>query len=455
MRYINQNENKEEYVELTRSEKLAEMKKRRIRTLAFSAGAVTVFCISVLAGMANAPEASEEAADLSGYAYDPGENNEEAEAGSKDEKQLTHTKEELGISIPDASLPETAPKGRTASAARVSAGRSLESAPANYDVIIKADGETYNVTAGGTVEDALEKTGIELNKKDIVTPSLDTPLTDNTVITVQRVTYHRVKTSLKIPYDIDYYEDDTVYEGTEYTIVDGVDGKIIREYRVKRIDGKDVSTKLLSETTDSEPVNEIICRGTKPYDPESDTLPDTESYNTEKFVDYSNSESTLAVYDGEGIHASLVGSVSQFEVPDDLYLDENNAPLKYSYTLHGKSCAYTAEEGALMSTGKAVEQGYVAVNPEIIPYGSKLYIVADDGEVYGYAVAGDTGGSVSKNHIIVDLFMWSYDECMQWGAKDVTIYVLEDDDSEPVVKYIPDSDDDDSDEYDANDTDNE
>ena len=78
-----------------------------------------------------------------------------------------------------------------------------------------------------------------------------------------------------------------------------------------------------------------------------------------------------------------------------------------------------------MSTGKAVDQGYVAVNPSIIPYGSKLWIVADDGEVYGYAIAADTGGSVGRNDILVDLFMWSYDECIQWGAKNVTIYVIE------------------------------
>lgn len=122
--------------------------------------------------------------------------------------------------------------------------------------------------------------------------------------------------------------------------------------------------------------------------------------------------------------AAAPTAVSKFEVPDWLVLDENGVPTEYVQTINGKSCAYTAAPGALMSTGKAVFQGYVAVDPDIIPYGSELYIVADDGEVYGYAIAADTGYSVRQGHIIVDLFMDEYDACIQWGAKNVTIYVL-------------------------------
>ena len=88
---------------------------------------------------------------------------------------------------------------------------------------------------------------------------------------------------------------------------------------------------------------------------------------------------------------AAVKAVSRFEVPEWLTLDENGVPTEYVDTISGKSCAYTADPGALMSTGKAVFQGYVAVDPNIIPYGSELYIVADDGEVYGYAIAADTG----------------------------------------------------------------
>ena len=43
---------------------------------------------------------------------------------------------------------------------------------------------------------------------------------------------------------------------------------------------------------------------------------------------------------------------------------------------------------------------------------------------YGYAIAADTGGFVKKGKFTVDLFMNSESECVQWGARDVVIYVL-------------------------------
>ena len=117
-------------------------------------------------------------------------------------------------------------------------------------------------------------------------------------------------------------------------------------------------------------------------------------------------------------------AVSLLDVPEWLSFDENGVPTEYVNVLTGNACAYTASPDALMSTGKAVFQGYVAVDPDIIPYGSELYIVAEDGEVYGYAIAADTGYSVRKGHIIVDLFMNEYDDCIQWGNKPVNVYVL-------------------------------
>ena len=55
-----------------------------------------------------------------------------------------------------------------------------------------------------------------------------------------------------------------------------------------------------------------------------------------------------------------------------------------------------------------------------------MYIVSNDGQVvYGYAVAGDTGGALWAGTAIVDLYYNTYDECCQFGRRDVTIYVLE------------------------------
>ena len=66
-----------------------------------------------------------------------------------------------------------------------------------------------------------------------------------------------------------------------------------------------------------------------------------------------------------------------------------------------------------------------AVNPDVIPYGSRLYIEAADGShVYGYATAIDTGGALMDGSAVVDLFYFSYDDCVNFGRRDVNVYVL-------------------------------
>ena len=66
----------------------------------------------------------------------------------------------------------------------------------------------------------------------------------------------------------------------------------------------------------------------------------------------------------------------------------------------------------------------IAVNPKQIPYGTEMWIVSDDGVVYGYCIAADTGGFVNKGKFTVDLYMNSTSQCRQWGARNVTIYIL-------------------------------
>ncbi|MCR5689150.1 MAG: 3D domain-containing protein [Clostridiales bacterium] len=122
--------------------------------------------------------------------------------------------------------------------------------------------------------------------------------------------------------------------------------------------------------------------------------------------------------------AQTVEAMSEKAVPDDLYLDENGIPVGYTKKFTGKATAYSGY--GLTSTGRTTMQGSVAVNPKIIPYGTKMWIVSDDGRyVYGYSVAEDTGGFIYwKNAPIADLFMYSEDECNEFGRRNVTIYIL-------------------------------
>ena len=94
----------------------------------------------------------------------------------------------------------------------------------------------------------------------------------------------------------------------------------------------------------------------------------------------------------------------------------NGETYTYSRTLSVMITAYT-HTGRKTSTGVWPEVGTVAVDPDVIPYGTRLYIPG-----YGFGVAQDTG--VSGNHI--DVFFDTEAECISYGRKrDRTIYILE------------------------------
>ena len=86
-------------------------------------------------------------------------------------------------------------------------------------------------------------------------------------------------------------------------------------------------------------------------------------------------------------------------------------------TLQVVATAYTYT-GSKTATGVWPYEGGVAVDPSVIPLGSKLYI-----EGYGRARALDTGGAIKGNRI--DLFYDSESECEAWGRRPVTVSILE------------------------------
>ena len=169
-------------------------------------------------------------------------------------------------------------------------------------------------------------------------------------------------------------------------------------------------------------------------------------------VDYAERVETQAIpYDTQYVYTSLYfrntgrtttvqhGAAGQQTVTTrDRYVDgelENstpltgadgttNAPTSYSKVLTGKATGYYSRTGK-GSSGLGLGYGTVAVDPDVIPYGTKLYITSTDGKfVYGYAVATDTGIAVQKGQILVDLFYETYAESVINGAIQVNVYVV-------------------------------
>lgn len=91
---------------------------------------------------------------------------------------------------------------------------------------------------------------------------------------------------------------------------------------------------------------------------------------------------------------------------------------RYKKLLTCEATAYT-HTGDPTATGIMPYVGVVAVDPRYIPLGTKMYIPG-----YGVAIAADTGGAIVRN--IIDLFMDTERECINWGRRNVQVYILED-----------------------------
>ncbi len=263
-----------------------------------------------------------------------------------------------------------------------------------YHVSVTADGVSQTLLMGeGTVQDALEQAGITMDADDEVEPALDAALYDALSIAVYRVEYTERTVTETIAFPKETVRTSDLYKGQSKVTQQGVDGSKTVTYRDKIVDGSVASSEVVSETVLQEAVPQITKVGTKQKPVSISSLK-----NSGTPISELTAPATLQIVDG--------------------------APTKYSKIITGKAAAYTASSGSKTASGRTVKPGYIAVNPKQIPYGTEMWIVSTDGIVYGYAIAADTGGFVKKGKFTVDLFMNTESECIQWGSRDVVIYIL-------------------------------
>ena len=248
-------------------------------------------------------------------------------------------------------------------------------------VSLTADGKTQNVLLPyGKVGESIILAGIRLSQDDILSVDRNTKVDDISELSIKRVIYKNVSVTEAVPFESKKENSDEIDLGDSKLKTKGVDGEKLVTKRVKYIDGEKDDEKVISEKITKKPVDEVTLVGTK--------------------------------------GAASAGGAGTFT-------DENGVKVSYSYKLTGSGTAYTAPAGALTASGHEVYEGGVAVNPALIPYGSKLYIETTDGIFsYGYATAIDTGGALMDGSAIVDLFYFSLDDCYSFGRRDVNVYVL-------------------------------
>ena len=267
----------------------------------------------------------------------------------------------------------------------------------NYELTINVDNEIRHVkSTAKTVGELLDEQKIVLDADDEVVPSADTELSNELTIDVLRVEYVTREAEESVPFTSTTKYSSSMLKGTKKITTVGVNGTKAVVYKDRVVNGVVESTEVESETVTKKPVTQVTTIG---------TLVKTTSKLGNSKIEKNGKP------------------ISELALPSKYSIGKNNVPTEYKYTITGKAAAY-CQPGGKTATGKPVMPGRIAVNPKQIPYGTEMWIVSDDGVVYGYCVAEDTGGFAKKGKFVVDLYMNSTSQCYKWGSRNVTIYVL-------------------------------
>ena len=258
---------------------------------------------------------------------------------------------------------------------------------AGQTVTICHDGAILSVQSRReTVSALLDRLHIQPNPLEMVAVDL----ADGVTITIASdITYYDTVME-EAAYPVRRVPNANMAVGTEKVVQEGRSGVTTSVYEVVWSNGTQLSRQFVEEL-DTTVVEEIVEYGTSVYAVDrDDALVKVETNG-----------------DGSGtLHFA------------------SGASMRFSGTKEMIATAYTAGYDGVdtcTATGTTARRGVVAVDKKVIPLGTRMYIVSKGGVVYGSAVAEDTGMRGNK----VDLYHDTYHECIQFGRRTCTVYILE------------------------------
>lgn len=244
-------------------------------------------------------------------------------------------------------------------------------------VITLPEGKSILYTLAETVGEALAESATELPANYRLDPPADTPVTPGLVIHVVGISEEQVLETERIESHT-LYEPDPSLPWGERRIVSGQDGVLYRQYAIVYENGQVVSRELTDEWYDPEPVDTVIYYSSADPPPPRRSLP--------------------------------------IEIPDGLSVVQELRV--YATWYNPASCGRSPSDPSygITATGVPVDRGIVAVDPSVIPLGTRMYIPG-----YGYGVAADTGGGIRGD--MIDL---GYPDGVvsDWTSRWVDIYIL-------------------------------
>lgn len=226
--------------------------------------------------------------------------------------------------------------------------------------IIMGEESRQLVTDAKSIGEVLQEAGIEINENHKVTPAPEEAVSDT--IRIVHIEKKRFTEDKNIDFETERITDSDLFYGRQRVVQKGINGLERRIYEVILEDGQEVGNKLIQKDVIREPVKQIVAMGAR----------------------------QTASRGGKNIKFDRVITVT--------------------------ATAYT-HTGNRTFTASWPSPGTIAVDPGVIPLGSRLYV-----EGYGYGTALDTGGAVKGNKI--DLFFNTKAEALKWGRRKVEVFIL-------------------------------
>ena len=287
-------------------------------------------------------------------------------------------------------------------------------------------------TYGETVSELLDRMGIELCEDDVLSCDVDMKTYDGMTVKVVRRDVQLLQYEEKIPYETKYYEDPELAPGEEIVLIEGVDGLVRYNAEVTYENGVEVAREILEEDVLTDSVTRLVVRGPNRQ------ITSQPGQNKENAKNEEAEEPTSG--SGNGTTEPTENNTPTTAVPTTPTETTTapSAPSASGGTLTTSSgMTYTYTEALTVSctayscggspgytySGTLARVGAVAVDPNYIPLGTRMYIVSNDGQyVYGYCVAEDIGGGIKGYKI--DLYFDTFAECYQFGVRTCTAYIL-------------------------------
>ncbi len=253
-------------------------------------------------------------------------------------------------------------------------------------LVIQVDGTTVHTrTLATTVAGALAGAGLGLVGEDYSIPPPETPLPEDGVIRVVRVSEEVLIERTEVPYQTVYRPDPSMELDTQRVIQAGEPGIAERRTRIRYEDGVEVSRVVEPTRLEQPPVDEVIAYGTR----------------------------------------IVIRTVETPDGPREYWRVVRMLATSYSPATSSKPP--DAPNYGLASTGVPVEQGIVAVDPQVIPYFTRVYVPG-----YGTGLAADTGGAINGRRIDLG---YSDDDLVLWYSW-VDVYLLTPVPPEDEILYV-------------------